>query len=219
MGFLEARSNLKFVTSFRAAVFQLWDYENSASKELKRDGFRSFSHRDVQSAIVATASRMDGYPQAREQVVKDVLRVSKIAQQHGVPYMFQSYPAPAVGGPVISVNIFQAILTDTSHVGFERRIIKDAIDQTIGACEDQLGIEVRRLLNPLYWVKELIVAIIRIPFLLIEASGFDTSKIEDHLFARLFKLLEIIALIYIALYIIGFTKEDLYQILIEFLTK
>jgi len=59
--------------------------------------------------------------------------------------------------------------------------------------------ERRYLRNPLNWVKEALVFVLRIPFLLVKATGFDVAKVEDELWAKLFKLLYLLALIYIAL--------------------
>ena len=40
--------------------------------------------------------------------------------------------------------------------------------------------------------------VLRIPFRLLEATGFDVAKIEDTLWARLFKVLEVVAILYFA---------------------
>lgn len=66
--------------------------------------------------------------------------------------------------------------------------------------------------------KEILVSIIRIPFILIEASGFDVSKAEDRLIAKTFKLLEIVVIIYILIRL-GLTKEQLQQVLMKLFPK
>jgi hypothetical protein len=74
-------------------------------------------------------------------------------------------------------------------------MICDALNQTIGACEERVVKEWRRLWNPLNWVIEAIAFVIRIPFLIFEAAGFDSSKVEDHFLSKVFKLVEIVAIL------------------------
>jgi len=141
--------------------------------------------------------------------------VERIATRFGIPIIFESYPAPAVGGPVIRQGIFSAILQDMSHGGqVTNQMIFDALNQTIGECKAEVASEFKHLINPLYWIKEIIVMIIRIPFIIVQASGFDVSKVEDHFLAKAFKLLEIIVIIYI-LVRLGIAKESINEILLK----
>jgi hypothetical protein len=198
---------------FHQLVVELWRIEQEAAKSIKFSDYSS--KRDYQTSLQAEASKISGYQEVRRQVAKGVLRAERIASHFGVPINFISYPAPAVGGPIIEQKVFSAILKDISHGGLlNNQAIYDAINQTIGECEARLSIEKKRLINPFYWIKELIVAIIRIPFMLFEASGFDVSKIEDHFIGRFFKLLEIGIVIYILLRL-GIEKESIQQILIK----
>jgi fumarate reductase subunit D len=43
-----------------------------------------------------------------------------------------------------------------------------------------------------------LVFVLRIPFRLLEATGFNIAKIEDTPWARLFKVLEIVVILYVA---------------------
>ena len=54
--------------------------------------------------------------------------------------------------------------------------------------------------------------------MLIEASGFDISKVEDHFLAKVFKLFEIGIIIYILIYF-GINKEQLSQFLMKYVLK
>ena len=58
--------------------------------------------------------------------------------------------------------------------------------------------------------------VIRIPFLIVQTSGFDVSKVEDHFLSKLFKFIEIIIILYI-LWRLGIEKESLRQILLKFI--
>lgn len=95
-------------------------------------------------------------------------------------------------------------------------MIVDAIEQTIGCCEEQVKHELRNLINPLYWLRELLFFILRIPFILIQATGFDTDKVEEHLVGHLFKTLEL-ALIFYLLLRLGFKRTDILDIVRSFL--
>jgi hypothetical protein len=59
----------------------------------------------------------------------------------------------------------------------------------------------------------MLIFIIRIPFLLIKASGFDVSKVEDHFLAKVFKLTEIAVIVY-TLIRLGLTQQELRDFLI-----
>lgn len=183
---------------FKADVRELWKQGNIATRNLKKSGGLDYIYKKDKrvNAIVSQAKRLDGYIELRERVSKGVLRAIPLANKFGVPVDVTSFPAPAIGGPSIPVNIFYSILHDTSHGNISRHMIIDAIDQTIGCLEVLVKKDIRRLINPFYWLKELIKLILRIPFLLIKATGFDVRKIEGHLFGRLFKLLELIVLMY-----------------------
>jgi hypothetical protein len=214
MGFLRAKSDLAFAKKFREAVIELWGFEDEASARLNnRGGRRPILHGDRQRETIALSSQQTGYSEARQSVSQRVIRASRIADRLRVPHRYVSFPAPAIGGPNIELDLFQAILADTSHGGIERHILGDALHQLFGAAQDEFDKQRRNLINPLYWVKELIIAILRIPFMLIEASGFDVGKIEDNLFGKLFKVLEILALIWIGTHILGLTPEDLLKFL------
>lgn len=213
MSYFQAKSDLNFMNDFKQNVSELWRIEDEAARDIDYDDFDSYS--EYQIVLQATASQIKGYQDLRSRVAKGVIRAERIATRLGVSIVIISYPAPAVGGPVIHQSFFSAILRDFSHGGqITKQQIHDAIHQTVGECEARISIEKRRLINPLYWIKELIVAIIRIPFMLIEASGFDVSKVEDHLLGRIFKLFEIGIILYILIRL-GFERETIQQILMK----
>lgn len=199
MIYFKPKFNLKFMREFKADVRELWKQENTATRNLKKSGRLDFIYMkdDRVDAIISEAKRQEGYVELRERVAKNVLRAMSLARSLGVPVDLTSCPAPSIGGYTIPVNIFYAILHDTSHGGISGHMIIDAIDQTIGRLEELVKKDLRRLLNPFYWLKELVKLILRIPFLLIKATGFDVSKIEDHLFGKIFKLLELAGLVYL----------------------
>ena len=224
MSYIQARSDLRFMQEFREAVLELWQFEDQAIERLKSQG-ASLSSRDRkpeerQKLIQSEASKTRDYQQARDQVVKGVLRANRIASRLGVPAELECFPMPAMSGrmPIIQLSCFDAIIRDISYQGVGRQEIYDVLNQTIGECEARVALELRHLINPLYWIKELLVLVIRIPFLLVEASGFDVSKVEDRFLAKAFKLFEIAAIVYI-LVRLGLTQQDLKDFLMAVFSK
>lgn len=189
MIYFRAKKDARFIKSFREAVFGLWNAEEAARKSL---GPRSLVDEDekVRNDII--------YQKMRELIARDMSRAVSIARRLQVPADLTFYPAPAIGGPVIELHAFEAILHDPTHRGLDRQVIVDDLNRTIGAAEERVSVEFRRLINPLYWLKEGLKLVLRIPFMLIEATGFNVAKIEDHLWGRLFKVAEILLLVYLA---------------------
>ena len=212
MSYFQAKSDLKFMKEFRQDVLELWQIESTAAKNLT-SGYSSKA--EFQSKLQVEATKIEGYQAARERVAKKILRAARIGAKSRVPTIFTSYPAPAVGGPVLELNLFSAILKDTSHGGLvDNQTIFDAISETLGECESKVKSEFLKLINPLYWIKEIIELILRIPFMIIEATGFDIGKVEDHLISKLFKFLELLAIGYLLLKL-KVSDENLGQIILK----
>lgn len=216
MGYLQARSDLHFMREFAAVVLELWEIETKAAERLTDGQRRYTSPRTRKTTIQWQASKIESNVHVRERVVRGALRANRIARRLGVPIEYTSYPGPAAGGPIIELTLFDATFRDTSHDGVERRFTLDALDQTIGECEANVNAEFWRLINPFCWVKETLILIIRIPFIIIQWSGFDVSKVEDHFLGRVVKLLEIMVLIALLVWV-GLTREELRQVVVAFL--
>jgi hypothetical protein len=205
MEYFEAKRDLAFIREFDAMVEQLWALEDEARKNIDTGLLpRQVAHKVER----ARAEAIQGYGP----VSKNLLRARRTADRLGVPITVRSFPAPAVGGAIFDVNLFQAILTDLSDRGIDRAQIQDAIIQTVGACEERFERERRYLRNPVNWIKEALTFVLRLPFLIIKTTGFDVSKIEDQLWAKVFKLLFLAALVYFAIRF-GLTKTLLPEIL------
>jgi len=208
MQYFQAKSDLTFIGKFRDDVLELGRMESSVRHELQGyGGFGLSVPSEYQKAIQRVANtQVEGYQDVRERVSKGVVRAIRIANKLRIPTDVRSIPAPMVGGAIIPQNILMAAIKDSSHGGIEKQLILDTMNMIEGACESRVETEWKRLLNPLNWVKAILAFILRIPFMLIEATGFDVHKVEDHLFAKLFKVTEIILIIYILLRF-GFGRE------------
>lgn len=207
--FLRAKSDLDHMVKFRDAVFALWKLEDNAIKSLDPYTLSmGILHQERQEAIMQAANEDENYQTVRENVSRFVLKAMRIASRHQIPTEFKSIPPPMVGGAIIPVNIFYSVLTDNSYQGVSRQMVLDAINQTLGSCETFVQEEFWKLFNPLNWIKEILKWILRIPFMLIELTGFNVDKVEDHFLGKLFKVIEVVAIVYI-LYRLGVQREDL----------
>jgi hypothetical protein len=213
LGYWKAKADLEFAEEYRGAVTGFWKAERII--ELHNSEGRYHRHNLHREELQEYDDRLqraeDDYIKLREEIAKGIKAATIIADEQGTTYSLISYPAPAVGGPVIPVNIFQAILNDTSHGGVGNKQILDALNEMIGSCEQELRVQKRHLLNPLYWPYAILVFLVQIPFRIFQLSGFDVNKIEEHLLAKLFKVLEVLVIIYILLRL-GFTHDQLHDL-------
>lgn len=209
MNYLNAKSDLNFIKNFSVSVSKLWSIEDIASKKVK--GSYLFDD-DYNFSIVKEASKDCYYQENRSIVAKSILRATKIANFYRIPIHLNSFPPPAVGGPVIPINLFEVILYDNSYGGVDKQMILDAINKTIGACDDRVRIEFFHLINPFFWLRELLVFVLRIPYVILSTTGFNVSKIEESIWGKLSKAIFLI-IIFIVLLKLGFNKDELKEVL------
>lgn len=209
MSFLEAKSDKEFVSKFIEEANEFMRIESEAELKLRPSSY--LSSNEIQKYLQAECSKIDNYSNLRDTISKKVLRMRNLARKHNVPNVFQSIPPAMVGGAIIPVNIIYALLFDNSYQRVDRQMIWDCLMQIEGACENHYDKELKRLINPVNWVFEILSFIIRIPFILIETSGFNVSKVEDHILGKSFKVLSIAVIAYVLLRL-GFKKEDLMSV-------
>ncbi len=215
MNYFQAKSDLEFITRFHNDALALWEREKTAKGAMKssRSWMAGSSAGEWQASVQRKATEQNPeYQSVRKNVAQGISRAQFLAALHGVPADFTSYPAPAVGGPIIKLGVFEAILCDTSHGGVDQQMMYDALNRVVGACEDEKDRTGRELINPFFLVKNIVLMVLKIPFMLIEATGFSVSKLEDHFFGKLFKLLMLLGLVW-GLIELGFEKADLVEIL------
>ncbi|MBI3933384.1 MAG: hypothetical protein HY316_01745 [Acidobacteria bacterium] len=78
--------------------------------------------------------------------------------------------------------------------------------------------EFRKLVNPGWWVLGVLKFVIQIPFRLVSLSGFDVGKVEDHFLAKVFKLAEVIFILFV-LWKLGIERTRLVDIVAGLLSK
>jgi len=207
----ESKKHLKTINEFNDNYDKLLCIEIKAASEI-RDRY-SFLSRDFSEDVKSKAEEIDnGYKSLRQRISANINEITRIAQELEVSYIMTQYPAPAFGGPVLDVNVFRAILQQNTGREIPESAISDALNELLGECKKQISKEFWKLINPFYWILELLKFVLRIPFLVVSATGFNISKIEDHFLARIFKLIYLILLLYV-LARLGFTGDQLERIL------
>jgi hypothetical protein len=177
------KNDLATVVEFLPIVKSYWDAE------------RSLKDRSISN----TEELMERYTSLRESIARKTPNIIHISRRAGIPSILQSYPAPAVGGPVIPVDIYESILQDDSHGVIPNQRKMDTLNKLIGQLEGKIYFEFKKIINPLFWFGLGLEKILRIPFWLLSKTGFKIGKIEDHLLGKVFKLIEIIVLFYVSL--------------------
>jgi len=198
VGYFKAKSDLEFIAAFRKDVLVLFEHEGKAAKTL-RDQQTLVLPSEWKAVVQSVATREDptGYQGIRQRIAVGMTRAVRLARGLGVPVDFTSLPAPAIGGYPIPFNLFESVLMDISHgEGVKRQDILDTLNRAVGAAEDRVRIEWRHAINPAWWLWSLLVFVLRIPFIVLNAAGFDTDKFEDNLWSRLFKVGEVVAIAY-----------------------
>ncbi len=212
VNFFKAHKDLRLILRYKELVIRLWEFESEAEKKIWRGSSEPWIH---QKKIQAVSNIKPGYKEIRQELSKIVNDVARIPYRYGVPIVLTSFPAPAVGGPIVETNIFTSVLHDDSHTKIDKQIVFDKINEVIGACEREIRKGFLRLINPFYWIKSLFVFVIRLPFIVLQTSGFNIDKLEDHFISKLFKLIMFLVII-VVLLIIGFTNKELKEIIIKF---
>jgi hypothetical protein len=118
------------------------------------------------------------------------------AQRLGVPVIAYSYPMPAVGGPVLPVNLLYAVMNDNQgHRPLSQQDILDAINRCLAtATATRKKLFWTQLLNPVSWVTEIIAYVIRIPFLILRKAGLPAS-VEESVWGHIMKILFFVLLL------------------------
>jgi hypothetical protein len=219
----KAKGDLEFVKRYRASVTEFWKADKliSLAKEEVRYSFSGIDPKKMEQFATELDAATTNYPILREQISKGLNRATYLANNLNTTWHVTSYPPPAIAGssPAIPINLFQAVLMNTSygHTVTHEHIL-DALNELVGACEEEVDNQWKHLINPLYWIFGLLKFVIRLPFILVQLSGFDISKVEDLLISKLFKLAEI-GFVFYLLYRLGMTNQQFRDLISKMLTK
>jgi hypothetical protein len=225
MSYWDARKDLRLLQDYKQTVQDYWAEKANVNRIIGESGYPK--HRTPREVGLRINQQTAPYRQRvaplRERIAILTPRVTNLARRLGIGTGVTSFPAPAVGGPVLRFDIFDAILRDPSHgavVGerIPEQDILDKLNAAIGAADERVKTEWHHLINPLYWIKSLFIFILRLPVNLIGLAGFNISKFEEHFWGKLFNLLWIAAMIGFLVWL-GLGKADLIDLVKKMITK
>jgi hypothetical protein len=152
---------------------------------------------------------------ARRHLSERYPQISVFAQNLGVPTTMTSYPAPAIGGPVVTGDLLNCVIDQhLGHSSVSRHEVVDAIDKCIGMAETiQTHLFWRQAANPFYYIIIVLAFLIRTPFLVLQYAGLP-EEVEHTVWGHVLKagLLVILTLVFFH-YGLRFTLSDLFTFL------
>jgi len=126
---------------------------------------------------------------ARQRVNALSVPAQTAADELGVGFRFTSYPAPALGGPVYTVSVFQTICEpDAARGSVSKQMVIDVIDQCIGAANEIVERGRRRLRRPWNWPIMLVGFLLRIPTMIMDEAEVPVSA-QEKFWAQAIKVL------------------------------
>lgn len=121
--------------------------------------------------------------------------IEEAAALLGVNFEATSYPAPAVGGPIVPVNIFRSVIDpQIGHSTMDRKLIADTIVRVRRCAEKECQRQIIHYLQPWNWLIDLCAFIIRLPFLILRRAGLP-PKTEEALVSQIIKIVGVIVLV------------------------
>lgn len=105
-----------------------------------------------------------------------------------IPHVVFYQPAPTASGYAQNLDVVVNAFDLYSFQIPPQRAF-DCIDMAIGAYERERQKLLRKSFNPLYWLGLLIVWVLRLPFKLLGAAGFNSARVEESVFGKTLKLI------------------------------
>lgn len=199
---------LKIVIVFQEKLDKLYELEKKINEKLfnRPDSGTFFNHREIQLSVQKMGIKEYGmlYKNLRAEIAQQIPKIRRIAAGIGVQTERYSCPSVITGGPTLPVGIFDSILEDLGYSPTEHSTREDTLNKMIGILKEIKKQALIQMLNPLTPLRFLL----RMPFIIIKQTGFNTDKIEDELIGKTFKLMFLVILIYLLLKL-GFTQEQL----------
>ncbi len=120
----------------------------------------------------------------REKINRSSSMAASYILLSGLPTTIKYAPPPAIGGFAGDIDLIANIF-NLDKLQISESWLYDLIDRSIGIYAYWDKQKWKKWLNPFYWIGQ----IIRLPFLLINFSGFDSSKIEISIIGKMYKLI------------------------------
>jgi hypothetical protein len=200
MIYFSTKRDLAFMKEFLEVFNLLRRIEEETRARLREEGRSWLSPMQMFESIRREASMSNPeYADIRTRLARMLPRAIGLAEAEGIPHIMNIQAAPLEGSTRFSGSVFQAVLDPPSDLVDFDSVFRDTSNQIIGNLERKERAELLKLINPVYWLKELIIFLIRLPYSTFAASGFDVERIQDHFIARAMHLLYVVLLLYILL--------------------
>src|SRR2546426_2082441 len=187
MNYFEARRAERLFREYRKLALEYWN----ARPPDERDFFDTLSEKAPESLESV---------RLREQINLLYPEVNDLAMNLGVSVVFQSYPAPAIGGPVLPVNVLLSVVDqEMGHKPIETQMILDMIDRCIGTAKVVKRRSLKRLLIPWYWLIDVPTIIVRFPFLILRNAGLPAT-VEESIVSQVIKAILVIVILAMGAY-------------------
>jgi hypothetical protein len=152
------------------------------------DYFQNVRYLSRQHALRGQASMNDKAQKARHEMNQLLNDVVLSVDLLGVAHVIRWTPPPMIGGYIQNVDIFGNIF-GLSAFEIPSQSVFDCLDRAIGAYERHCHWLLRQCFNPLYWAAMLFAWLLRLPFKLVGAAGFNATKAEESELGKALKLI------------------------------
>ena len=125
---------------------------------------------------------------ARTQVNLMVDEVCEIVAAADVDCLITWTPPRMVGGPTQQINLLANVFDLHRFLITPDHVIA-VLERSIGVYKTDRRHSILRTYSPFWWLKWLFVWILRIPFYVIDAAGFDADRFERSILGRAIKAL------------------------------
>ena len=178
--YFKIRQYRKNIENLNVLMREYWD---SIPRQQILDGHKS-NLGDSEKSIKLRKDLLHLLPYVTEDA--DTLRIS---------HRMRSYPAPVVGGPIITVDIFNAIVEPKQgHHKIDQRTIIDCVEIAISTAEKREKEALRHWLYPWNWFIDGFALVIRMPFIILRKAGLP-PKIEENIISQVIKVISVLIII------------------------
>lgn len=198
MNVFEAAKYKRVAEEFERLVISYWE---KLPQQHHDEFFGKFKYEESKESVAI-----------RQKIVEKLPYIEEAATMLGIGFEARSYPAPAVGGPILPVNLFRsAVDPQMGHAITDRNLISDTIIQVRSQAGKVWQEILIHSLMPWNWVIDACAFLIRIPFIILRRAGLP-PKVEENIISHAIKILSIVVLLVFLAYK-GVTISD------EFVTK
>jgi len=214
MIYFETKSDISSMQGVLKLFEEIRAIEKDVREELREEGASYLSpHGMFKHIREEAAKRNDRYSELRQDFARMIPHVNQICEAHSIACHRSGRAAPMEGGLPFEGSIFDMVLNRPSDMFDLDNDVRDTVNKCLGAQKEQLSKELRQLINPIHWASRLLIFLIQLPYKLIEISGFNVEKIQDHFLGKFAQLLYVIALILFLLWLGVESIQDLISIL------